>query len=161
MLNKIDKLAIKKGWTIEKKSTPKFDLPESIANRYGSFPADWTEFISNIDSFINQVETVWFLCSKDYKEQDENSFRWNELELISLQAADDYGDEECQDNIRQFWDAHLPIVLSVGNDYEYFAIRLSDGFIVYGYEPEFEEYEEVAKSFIEFVEKIISREIDL
>lgn len=160
MLN-IDEVASRKGWTIEKKSTLKFDLPESIVNRYGSFPADWTEFISNIDSFVNQVETVWFLCSKDYKKQDEDSFRWNEWELISLQAAYDDEDEECQDNIRQFWDAHLPIILSVGNGYEYYAIRLCDGFIVYGYEPEFEKYEEVAKSFTEFVEKIISGEIDL
>lgn len=161
MINKINEVATKKGWTIGKKSTPKFDLPEVVVNRYGCFPADWTEFISNIDGFVNEDETVWFLCSKDYKAQDENSFRWNEWELISLQAASDDEDRKWQDNIRQFWDAHLPIVLSVDNGYEYYAIRLSDGFIIYGHEPEFEEYEEVAKSFTEFVEKIISGEIDL
>lgn len=161
MIKKIDEMASEKGWTIEKKSTVKFNLPESLVNRYGSFPADWTEFNSTIDSLINQAETVWFLCSKDYEKQDEGSFCWNEWELISLQAASDNKDEEWQKNIRQFWDAHLPIVLSVGNDYEYYAIRLTDGFIVYGYEPEFEECVEVAQSFTEFVEKIISDEIDL
>ncbi len=161
MLNKIDEVATKKGWITEKKDTPNFDLHKSIVNRYGSFPADWTEFISNIDSLVNEAETVWFLCSKDYKEQDEGSFRWNEWELISQQAAFDNRDKQWQDSIYHFWDAHLPIVLSVGNGYEYYAIRLLDGFIVYGYEPEFEEYEEVAKSFTEFIEKIISGEIDL
>ncbi|QUH20588.1 hypothetical protein [Alkaliphilus sp. B6464] len=65
------------SFEINKEGLPKFDLPESIVNRYGSFPADCTEFISNIDSLVNQAETVWFLCSKDYKEQDEDYFRWN------------------------------------------------------------------------------------
>ena len=99
-------------------------------------------------------ETTWFLCLDDFERQDEDSFRWNEWELISLQAAIDDQDTEWQSSIKAFWDNHLPICLSVKGGYGYYAIRLSDGAVVHGTEPEFEETREAAPSFGQFLEMI-------
>lgn len=155
------KLQSVKSWSISHKEHPSFKLPEEIQDRYKSFPSDWVMFISNYQSVVNSNETSWFLCSSDYEMQDEDSFRWNEWELISLQAAIDDNDVAWQDSIRKFWDKHLPILLSVADGYDYYAIRISDGVIVKGSEPEFEDCSEVAKSFHDLLEKIMNNKIGL
>ena len=49
--------------------------------------------------------------------------------------------------------------MSVGGDYEYFAIDTENGNVVQGWEPEFEEAEVVADTFEDFIRKVISDEI--
>ena len=51
--------------------------------------------------------------------------------------------------------------MSVGGDYHYYAIDIDSGKVVEGWEPEFEETTDVAESFNEFVEKVISGDIVL
>jgi hypothetical protein len=46
--------------------------------------------------------------------------------------------------------------MSVEDEYKYLAINVNDGSIVEGYEPEFEEPNTVAKSFDDFLKKVIS-----
>ena len=77
--------------------------------------------------------------------------------LISLDAAD--GDDDFISEITDFWNNHLPIIMSVGNGYEYYAIEIDSGVIVFGFEPEFEEAETVADTFEEFLEKLMNNEL--
>jgi len=51
--------------------------------------------------------------------------------------------------------------MMVDGDYAYYAIDVNDGSVVYGYEPEFEEVTIIAKSFGEFLGKVVSGEIKL
>lgn len=48
---------------------------------------------------------------------------------------------------------------SVAGGYEYYAIRMSDGVIVHGAEPEFEETTDAAPSFARFMEMICAGDI--
>ncbi|EHT9927417.1 SMI1/KNR4 family protein, partial [Listeria monocytogenes] len=55
--------------------------------------------------------------------------------------------------------AHLPIMMSVGGCYEYYAIALNDENVVHGSEPEFEESLVVADSFADFLLEIVTGEM--
>ncbi|MDE7225170.1 MAG: SMI1/KNR4 family protein [Acetatifactor sp.] len=149
----------KRGWTIV--TDPKSDraLPGEITDRYENISPQWYDFISGLNVLMNERETTWFLCFKDFYEQDEGAFQWNEWERVSLESAAD--DEKWKKEIRAFWDRHFPIVLSVRNGYSYYAISMENGAVVCGFEPEFEECETVADSFEEFAEKIVSGKIEL
>lgn len=147
------------GWNIKWKEKKGCNLPEIVENRYSNIDEKWFAFISHVESVLSQDETTWFLCSKDYYTQDEDSFQWNEWERISLESAED--DEEWQREIQKFWDNYFPIIMSVKDGYSYYAMSMKDGSIVYGIEPEFEEYKIVADSFCDFIEKILREEIQL
>lgn len=108
---------------------------------------------------VSSDETMWFLCAEDFDIQGDKAFQWNEWELISLTSAE--GDTKWQSEIREFWDNHLPIIMSVKGEYSYYAIAIKDGSIVHGAEPEFEECEIVAASFMDFMEKIVKKELQL
>lgn len=51
--------------------------------------------------------------------------------------------------------------MSVGGDYQYFAIQLDSGNVVQGWEPEFDDLSYVSESFTEFIEKLVAGEIEL
>lgn len=87
----------------------------------------------------------------------QGHFRWNEYEMISLDAAKD--DAEWMAAIRCYWDVHLPFFMAVDGDYEYFAFDLTDDTIAFGMGPEFEEPRIVARDFREFLGKIVSGEL--
>lgn len=142
------------GWSVVR-SNEKRGLPKEIIERYKSLPNDWLDFVQYFKDCVNGDNNIWFLCP--YNFEDDSAFRWNEFELISLDAASD--DEEWQDEIREFWDNYLPIVMSVGGDYHYYAICTKTGEIFEGREPEFEEPEICAASFTDFITRIISGEI--
>lgn len=142
------------GWTVSGEDAAPRQLPLCVSGRYHNPPAEWVEFLNCVRSCVSPGETTWFLCLDDFERQDEDSFRWNEWELISLQAAMDDQDTEWQSSIKAFWGNHLPICLSVKGGYGYYAIRLSDGAVVHGTEPEFEETWEAAPSFGQFLEMI-------
>ncbi|MCH5205630.1 MAG: hypothetical protein J1F09_01670 [Oscillospiraceae bacterium] len=145
------------GWNVEF-SDEKRGLPEAVRERYKYIPAEWVDFIGCFNVCINGENNLYFQLAEDFEEQD-NGFRWNEFEMISLEAAK--GDEEWTANIREFWDNYLPIAVSVGGDYHYYAIGIKTGEVFDGWEPEFEEPEIVAAGFGDFIGKIISGEIEL
>jgi hypothetical protein len=78
----------------------------------------------------------------------QSVYRWNELELQSLEGA--RRDPSWQQDIQTFWDEHFPIALSIEDGYSYHALR-SDGTVVTGREPEYEEADKVAQSYAEFL----------
>ena len=149
-------------WNVEL-ANEKRELPKTITERYAFIPADWIDFIRSFGVCINGDDNLYFQLVEDFEEledkADGKAFRWNEFELISLGAAE--GDEKWTADIKEFWDNYLPIVISVGGDYHYYAIGIRTGEIFDGWAPEFEEPEIVAPNFTDFIEKIIEGKIEL
>ena len=139
------------GWTVSRRAEPRDMSAPILVGRFGRIPVDYAFFLSHVTECVNEGQNAWFLTEADYKAQDvpENTFRWNEWELISLEACD--GDVDLAKRVTDFWNAHLPIMSSVFSDYAYIAIRLSDGVVVYGYAPDFEEPSVVCQSLAEFL----------
>lgn len=144
-----------KGWIVEFAKSA-MELPEEVIVRYSNIPKLWYEFIVNFDTIINSTEDMWFLTCDNFL---DGVWSYNDFENMSLEVAD--GDEEWSAEIKEFWDNNFPIIMSVGGDYQYYAIELDSGKIVQGWEPEFESPFVVAESFAEFIEKIVSGEIEL
>jgi len=109
---------------------------------------------------INPDETCWFLCGDDFNGSSDSAYCWNEIESQSIEIAEGY--PEWKAEIKEFWDKHLPIMLSVKSGYAYFAVNLFDNFgaVVYGIEPEYEETEKIANSFDDFLLRILTKEDD-
>ncbi|MCI9510780.1 MAG: SMI1/KNR4 family protein [Oscillibacter sp.] len=141
-----------RGWKIERYEGAAPGVPETLRKRY---PASerWLAWIGGVKSAVNGDEATWLLCAEDYAGQGGAAFRWNEWELLSLASAD--GDPAWEAEIRRFWDAHLPIIMSVADGrYSYYALSAADGAVVSGGEPEFEVCETAAASLEAFLEKI-------
>ena len=127
-------------------------LPIEVRRRYPRLPENVESFLSSIEVCTNKDETVWFLTQRDYGANRDGMFRWNEHELMCLDAAG--GDNEEEERVRAFWSRHFPFMFAVHSDYDYLAVDLSPeayGQIVHGYMPEPEQTSLVARSFSEFV----------
>ncbi len=146
-------------WTVEVKEKQVFCLPEPMKSRYAGYPESWMQLISAVKSMVRRDEQAWFLCAEDYEIQGDKAWQWNEWELLSLEAAGN--DTAWREEIKKFWDGHLPIFLSLEGGYAYYAISMADGSVVHGAEPEFEECETVADSFTDFMEKVTGGRIRL
>lgn len=112
--------------------------------------------------FVSKAESAdgsaWFLCASDYENSDnQDGFAWNEFERMSLASAD--SDDEKQ-WIKNWWERHLPVAMSVSGDYTFLAIDLDNGNIVQGYEPEFEDTVKVAENFEELLKMIVSGDFE-
>jgi len=149
MIEKFLIRAEENGWRVETFFQKAVALPEDVIERY-TVPKEYSEFLSNVKLCSNPSDTKWFLCADDYGQKSEDEFRWNEFEIISLEAAGD--DAELKASIRAFWDVHFPFFMSVESGYEYYAIDIRDCSVVFGSEPEFEDVVTVARSFEEFLE---------
>lgn len=147
--------AKKEGWTIKRAETL-MELPEEVTARYNNVPKQWFEFIINFIDIVNSTDDMWFLTCENFL---DDVWSYNEFENISLEAAN--GDETWSTEIKEFWDNNMPIIMSVGGDYQYFAIELDSGKVVQGWEPEFESPSVVAESFVEFLDKLIAGDIEL
>lgn len=136
------------------------ELSSDFRNRYSNLPADYLEFLQQFQTITNESENVWFNSIEDFNGDSDSEFRWNEFEMMGLEALKD--DEDSCDMIRQFWDNHIPILISVKGEYQYLCIDLSPenyGKIYYGVEPEFEESAEfVCDSFNHLLKMLSSTE---
>ena len=141
------------GWDVFE-DHDKAELPEHIKERY-TIPETWYEFIARISLFQNHDVTKWFLTPREYKNDLNEGFRWNEYELESLEWCDD------PEPIKAFWDRYMPIFRSVDGEYSYYAIDTVTGNVLNGFEPEYEEATVVAEDFESFLKKIMSGEIEL
>ncbi|MCF0116183.1 MAG: SMI1/KNR4 family protein [Erysipelotrichaceae bacterium] len=146
------------NWTYEKND--KINITDiAIRDRYNNIPEEFIDFLTMFKSITSADETTWFLCNDDYTDDSEDAFRWNEFEIMSIEAAGD--DNIWKDEIVKWWTTKLPFILSVNNGYSYYAIDLenSNGTIVRGEEPEFEDTVVVANSFDDFICKLINEEL--
>ena len=146
------------GWDITKKSGLQLNLDSSIIARYKEIPNEYLEFLSVVEQCVTPNEMTWFICENEFNNGSETEFKWNEYELLSLEAAMD--DAVWKSEITTWWDNHLPIVMSVDGGYSFYAIDLSNGAIVRGYEPEFEEVDKIADNLEEFLGLIMSNTIE-
>ena len=153
LIEKFSDWAKKNGWIIERAERA-MELPEEVTIRYKNIPKQWMEFIVNFTDIMNDTDDMWFLTCDNFL---NGGWDYNEFENMSLEAAD--GDKAWSTEIKEFWDNTLPIIMSIGGDYQYFAIKLESGEVVHGWEPEFEETCVVAESFDEFIQKVIADEI--
>ncbi|MDM1298319.1 SMI1/KNR4 family protein [Empedobacter falsenii] len=131
-------------------------LNSAFRIRYPLLPTDYEDFLHSFSVLTNTSDTTWFNSIIDFNETNSDSgFKWNEFELLSLEVFD--GDSENQEIVRDFWNKHLPIILSVKNNYAFFAIGVSSknfGEIYFGQEPEFEEVELVENDFTSFIKSL-------
>jgi len=148
------------GWDITEKSEVQLNVDSSIISRYKEIPNEYLDFLSIVEKCISPNEQTWFICEGEFNNSSDSEFKWNEYELLSLEAAMD--DEIWKSEITAWWDNYLPIVMSVDGGYSFYAIDLTNdqGAIVRGYEPEFEEVEKVANTLEGFFELIMSKAIE-
>ncbi|WP_340026517.1 SMI1/KNR4 family protein [Paenibacillus sp. FSL K6-1096] len=144
------------GWEIKRKSGSELHLDSGITSRYKGWPNEYLEFLEVVETCVAPDEQTWFICEAEFNHSAETEFRWNEFEMLSVEAA--AGDPAWLSEITAWWDHHLPIVMSVEDGYSFYAIDLTtdSGVIVHGCEPEFEEVETVADSFGEFLAWLMS-----
>ncbi|MFO1041812.1 MAG: SMI1/KNR4 family protein [Planctomycetaceae bacterium] len=144
------------GWHVERRLQAEDLLPCELLSRYPRLPTELERFLAGLLLCRNSDDTVWFLTRENFQPTTQNAFRWNESELMSLEALD--GDDDEMNRVRAYWDCHFPFLFAVHSDYDYLAVDLSPetfGRIVHGYMPEPEQSSQVAQSFDEFVEKFI------
>lgn len=148
------------GWYITSNDSFVDVSNNDVLKHFENLSPLFIKLMANYKKIISKDETVWFLCLDDYNDSSESAFKWNEFELLSLEAT--AGDEQWEKEIREWWADKLPIILSVGGEYSYYAIDAGkDGAIIYGYEPEFEEEDVVADNFEDFINKLINGVITL
>lgn len=140
------------GWAVQWQ----FDaqgVPTSIAQRYSWLPNEVVDILQQLHMAVATDQKAWFITCHILSGRSNAAFRWNQWETDSLAAA--MGDKDWQDSIRDFWDSHFTLLMSVRNGYGYIAIRKGDNAIVAGEEPEYEETRRVAKDLAELVNKLI------
>jgi hypothetical protein len=131
----MDTLA-RSGWEARLRRAPRRRLPRALA-RFGSLPAPYRAFLLQAERCVDPEQRAWLLTCADFEGRSGSAFTWDAWERLSLSAA--RGDAPERKAIRAFWDRHLPVALSVRSGYAYLALRLTDGAVVLGCEPEFEE----------------------
>ncbi|MBL1409908.1 hypothetical protein [Sphingobacterium faecale] len=137
------------------KTVPTVRLSEQFLGRYPKLPREYADFVESFSLLSNKSDTTWFNSAGDFNGKEEGGFRWDEFEQQSLVAFD--GDTVGQEQVRDFWNHHIPIVLSVKNGYSHFSMGVGDhnlGKIYFGEEPDYEEVEWVADSFLAFMEAL-------
>lgn len=140
------------GWIVSYSSEMGV-VPESVRQRYPWVGASVWDTIVSTERIASPDETTWLLSWKDYSGTSDYAYAWNEWETIILEGAKRKSDEAREADTIAFWDMHFPIMLTVQPfGYGYAAIRKSDGAVVAGWEPEFEEpFGVIAESFDELL----------
>lgn len=152
------KIFHKEKWNIEKREVPygKSNALGKTSFNKSQIPSDYSLFIEEYSAFINAEDNAWFLMLEDFSEQSDSAFVWNEFETQSLDAALDDADEK---KIKDFWNRHLPIFISVKDGYSFFAIEFREdnkNNIVFGREPEYEATSYFCDSFSDLLVIIIN-----
>jgi hypothetical protein len=153
----LDRLA-RAGWTVQLRSSPG-TLPSHIKARYPWVPSDIVDFIQEIEIIASPDDKAWLLAVSDFQGGSSSAFTWDEFERLSTEAAKD--NPNWRAAIRQCWDSHFPIGMSVKDGYAYLAIRGTDLNIVCGEEPEFEQTAVVASSLVELLSLLSIRDARL
>ncbi|MGQ0799621.1 MAG: hypothetical protein ACT4NL_05875 [Pseudomarimonas sp.] len=145
---------VQHSWRVESPARDR-RLPQCVLARHGQLPAELESFIHSFSLCLAPCEQAWFISVDDLSRPRQNEeFRFDEFEAMSLEVAQQDQDQEWIAKIRSFWDAHFPFYLAVNGDYQYFAVVLSgrlQGCVVYGFGPEFESCSVVAPSLTQFL----------
>jgi len=139
-----------RSWIVEPMLGPSL-MPSSITERYPMLEGGVLEVLSQFSRCSRPDEQSWLLALSDFQAVSSQGFRWNEYEIMALESA---ANQQERDSITRFWDEHFPFLLAVQADYDYLAIRLSDGSVMHGSAPEWELPSVLAPSFEAFVEYV-------
>lgn len=145
---------LSKGWMRQPRSDSLLHTESLVADAasIAAVPPSYIEFLSGFQSLSSEDEATWFLTLEDYAGATAGAFSWDEFERMSLDAAMDGRDAE---SVRVFWREYLPVVLSVGGDYEFIAVSRLSGLVVHGVEPEFESVTRLAENVDALMHKVI------
>ena len=72
------------------------ELSSDLQNRYSELPADYQEFLQRFQTITNESDNVWFNSIEDFNGESDSGFRWNEFELMGLEALADVGYAVCR-----------------------------------------------------------------
>jgi len=137
------------GWVRETNQDVQVTKASSV-----KLPHEIEVLCSTYSILQNPDETVWFYSKLDYNDAGGSAFEWNFFERSSLECALDESDRA---SVQDFWAKHIPFGASVADGYSYIAFRLSDGAIVSGNEPEYEDSATVVAASMEsFFELFVS-----
>ena len=158
----IDSL-LQKGWLLKPLAETQEDYSSAESKRVLALikatPLNFQTFIQSFKELSSRREDAWFLSYLDYlASNEEGGFSWNEYEQLSIQAAEEDGDDEEIAFLSEFWNSYLPFAYSIRNGYSYLAIGVSGinkGKIIYGREPMFEEFSIEADSFEELLDSFV------
>lgn len=160
MINEFINWLIENKWKVVLNDVNYDTSCNEVLKKYQHLPDEVIHLLEKCKCVESNDETTWFLCGEDYNYESDDAFKWNEFELISLEAAHD--DEEWKKNILDWWNDKLPIILSVRDGYLFYAIDMgNNGVIIKGEEPEFENTVVVADSYYEFIKKVMDKTIEL
>ncbi len=141
-----------KDWKIKTDSTRPAKLPNVITERYPNIPDDYLCFLSQLSTCCNPSEQAWFLCVDDYSAKDEDQWRWDEIERLELDAADD---DDHREGIRELWNGQIPIAINVGYSCLSLSVRPSDfGSVFYSFKHCWDEPELVVDSFEDYLKQM-------
>jgi len=150
--------ALKNRGFVVQERTETNELSSDFLQRYNNLPADYLKFLDKFQLITNKDDNAWFNSIEDFNGESDSEFRWNEYEMMSLEALED--DEEACNEVRSFWNTHIPIAMAVEGEYQYLCIDLSPenyGKIYYGLEPEFEDSADfLCNSFNQLLELLSS-----
>lgn len=161
MNNKFEKWLQANEWQVEVHSSS-FDCSKiDVLKRFSNIPDSFLHFLEHFKSITSKDDTTWFICGGDYNDNSDDAFKWNEFELMSLEAAE--SDNDWKRDIEKWWSDKLPFLMSVKDGYAFYAIDLGDnnGAIIKGEEPEFEEAYVIADHFEVFLEKVMHNTVIL
>jgi hypothetical protein len=119
-------------------------------------PSAVIEFLTSFDRCTSPDDAIWFLTRTSYAHVSSDGLGWNAVEMMALDFCNDAYENAA---VRRFWDIHFPFMMAVHSDYDYLAIRLSEGgfgAVVHGFAPEWEEPSVVTTSFTDFLDLFAS-----
>ena len=141
----------KNEWNISI-SKDQFLVSTRILERYSWVPNVIINSFASFRIAASADDKSWLNTGLELSEKYNPSYAWNQWELDSLTAAGE--DIQWIESINSFWDQHFPFLMSVKNSYSFFAIRQSDGAIVHGEEPLFEDTSVIAQDLQDCLKKL-------
>ena len=90
----------------------------------------------------------------DYLGLSDSAFKWNEFELNDFEFA--INDAQ-RASVRQFWERHFPLAMSVRDDHSYIAVGIDQenaGQLFLGENSDENEIELLADNFADFVDLV-------
>jgi len=121
-------------------------------------PADYRHLVEAFGSVTSADERAWLVTGEVFAGSD-SAFTWNEWEVQSLESAGD--DRPFAARIVQFWDQHVPLVMSVKSGYAHFSLDLKTLGVVVGSEPEYERVLPLASSVEALLHRIVESDTAL
>lgn len=88
-----------RGFVVQER-TEANELSSDFLQRYNNLPTDYLKFLNEFQLITNKDNNAWFNSIEDFNGESDSGFRWDEYEMMSLEALGD--DEEACNEICNF-----------------------------------------------------------